>query len=310
MEIDAHTPDLVAVGIDGRPASRVALAWAAQEARAHGRQLAVYHCWQPPMPVTAVMAGGFAPIGTYQDTLVCARAVLDDTMGWLRHRYPTVHATAALLEGPPGRRLTAHARRDDLLVLGLGTRHRIAARMLGSTVEYAMRHARGTVVVVPPEDQGTAQGPFAGHVVAAVESHEGAGAIIGAAFAEAAAHGWPLAVVHVDQRRHRAVGPVPAQSSPDAHLFTGAVLSWHARYPQVTVHRATFDGRPAAALEQATLGARLLVIGRTAHPLALVNVADLLLAKTTCPIAVTPLSPAVAELTREPELARLVTAQS
>jgi nucleotide-binding universal stress UspA family protein len=308
MEIDAHTPDLVTVGVDGTPGSRAALDWAVQEALVHGRHLVLYHCWQPPILVAAAMAGAFPPVSSYQDTYAATRVTLDETMSRLRDRHPTLRATGALLEGPTGPRLTAHVRHDDLLILGRGTRHRIAARVLGSTVEYALRHARGTVVVVPPAAENGETGPFAGHVVAAIEPGATAGAIMGTAFMEAAAHGWPLAVVHAERPRHRLVHAAPSPTTAGPHALTGMVQSWHGRHPHVVVHRATIDGPPAAVLEHATAGARLLVVGRSSHPIALVRLTDLLLARTSCPIALTPAAPAVAE--PEPVQAQLVAVES
>ena len=55
MEVDVHTPELVATGFDGSPAGVAALAWAATEATAHRRQLCVYHCWQQPVLAAATV---------------------------------------------------------------------------------------------------------------------------------------------------------------------------------------------------------------------------------------------------------------
>lgn len=295
MEVDAHTPDLVAVGIDGSDGGPAVLAMAAEEARAHGRHLCVYHCWQPPVQLTAMMPAGLPPTYAWQGAQDAATAVLERATSWLRARYPGLPMTATVLEGPAGRRLVAHVRRGDLLVLGLGTRHRIAARVLGSTVDYALRHARGTVLAVPPDGREEVKGPFSGHVVAAVDATDAASAVVGAGFAEAAAHRWPLAVVHAD-RHHRGAGRFPDGElllSPYAasrHLLSSAVESWQARYPQVAVHRSTFEGSPAMVLEHAAAGARMLVVGRSSHPARLLRLTDLLLSRVSCPVAVTPLA--------------------
>src|SRR5215207_3105479 len=120
MEVDVHTPELVAVGVDGSIGSRAALAWAVEEARAHGRHLCVYHCWQRPVMVSTVMSGDLPPMHAWQDSSEAAAAVVDELTMWLRSRHPTLPTTVTALEGPAGCRLVAHVRRGDLLVLGLG----------------------------------------------------------------------------------------------------------------------------------------------------------------------------------------------
>jgi len=289
MEVDAHTPELVAVGIDGSPASLGALAWAAEEASAHGRQLCVYHCWQQPMLVAAAVPGAGLPTpGVRQDARAAAVVVLQQAMSWLREQHPALPATGALLEGPAGRRLIAHARRDDLLVLGLGSRHRLVARVLGSTVEHALRQARGAVVVVPPDDRAGVKGPFSGHVVVAADLVDVVSEVVGAGFAEAAAHGWPLAVVHAEAGGRVAGAVALSSDATGQQRLNCAVESWHSRYPYAVVHRAAFRGSPAAVIEHVAAGARLLVVGRSSHPMRPVRLVDLLLSKVGCPIVVTP----------------------
>lgn len=290
MEVDANTPDLVTVGVEGSPVNHAMLRWAAGEALAHHRPLCVYHCWQAP--VLALVPGS---AHATHDTAVAARLVIEDAVEWLRVRYPLLVIDGKELEGPPGRRLVSHVRQRDALVLGLGSRHRLAARVLGSTVEYALRHARSSVVVVPPTERvhrtngGT--GSFAGHVVAAVDDTDAASAVVGTGFAEAAAHGWPLAIVHAHGHSHATQVSLTGQAGLVTRVpkLTGVVESWHARYPQVTMHLAIVGGPPAAALEHACAGARLLVLGRTSHPLRPVRLTDLLLARINCPINLTPL---------------------
>jgi nucleotide-binding universal stress UspA family protein len=295
MDINVHTPALVAIGVDGSPHCEAALVWAAGEARAHRRRLYVFHCWQPAALFTAATPM-LPPPNMWQDERDRAQAVLDEATGSLGERFPEIPLTARLLEGPSGRELAAQLRRDDLLVLGMTSRHRLTARMLGSTIEYALRRVRGTVVVVPADHRGNGTGPFARHVVAAVDGSEAASAVLGAAFAEAAAHGWPLAVVHADPHGRNPNGSVPGELWLANHPWLLRVIgSWQARYPQVAVHKATFNGRPAVVTDHVAAGAQLLVVGRPSHPTRPMRLIDHVLAKVNCPVAVIPPTVAVRE---------------
>lgn len=290
MEVDVHTPELVATGFDGSPAGVAALAWAATEATAHRRQLCVYHCWQQPVLAAATVPGTFPPM----DRRIAgnaAAATLREATDWLASHHPTVAVTADTLEGAAGRCLATHVRYGDLLVLGMSSRHRFTARMLGSTIDHVLRHARCTVVVVPPERSDGGDGPFGGHVVAAVDGSESTSAVVGAGFAEAAAHGRPLTVVHALGGRHPMAGRPAGTLEPefDQPAVNAAIESWHAGYPHVVVHRATVDGPPAAGLEQATAGAMLVVVGQSRHPLRPVRLVDHLLSRLGCPVAIVPL---------------------
>lgn len=302
MEVDVHTPELVATGFDGSPAGVAALAWAAAEATARRRQPCVYHCWQQPVLTAATVPGTFPPMDR-RIAENAAAATLREATGWLARHHPAVAVTADTLEGAAGRCLAAHVRRGDQLVLGMSSRHRFTARLLGSTIEHVLRHARCTVVVVPPtHDSGG--GPFGGHVVAAVDGSESTSAVVGAGFAEAAAHGRPLTVVHALGGRHPIAGRPAGTLEPeiDQPVVNAAIESWHAGYPHVVVHRATVDGPPAAGLEQATAGAMLVVVGQSRHPLRPVRLVDHLLSRLGCPVAIVPLPVGAAEADELPQV--------
>jgi nucleotide-binding universal stress UspA family protein len=295
MEIDAHTPELVAVGVDGSPSDPSTLAWAAAEAAARGRTLWVFHCWQQHTPAMAALPG-YVP---QRDSAVRRHAAtpLDEALAWLARHHPDVATGGTVLHGPAGPRLTAHTRQGDLLVVGSGSRHRLAARVLGSTVDHLLRHARCPLVVVPAAGtRPIAAGPFAGHVVAAVGAPYDpvhtvdlatTVAVLGAAFAAAAAHHLTLAVVNADGTRSEPVGTVIEHPAIGLSL-NNAIASWQAHYPQVGVRRVTVSGPAVPVLEHVGEGARLMVIGRSAHPLRPVRLVDHLLAGSSCPVAVVP----------------------
>lgn len=321
MEVNVTTPELVVVGIDGSASGQAALAWAAREATARGRQLCVVHCWQPDV-TTAALPGVYPSQSIAWQPRATARAALDHALKWLRENHPTLAVSHDLVQGPAGPRLAAHLRANDLLVLGMSSRHRVTARLLGSTLEHLLRQARCQVVVVPPAvavtTEGT-RGPFNGQVVAAVHDPEDAddatematiSAVLGAGFAAAALHQVPLEVVHADPRRPEAIGCVvgwatPVTPSTVRQPLNRAIESWHACYPQVAVRRVTVSGPPGPVLGRDTSGARLLVVGRSSHPMRPIRLLDHLLTAVSCPVAVTPPMPLTAHQPTAEERAAL-----
>lgn len=289
-------PRRIVAGVDGRPAGMAALGWAAAEAYTHGTPLALYHCWQRP-PAALTPAGSMLPpVTSDYEVNPAATIVLDDAVEHVRCCMPGVAVEGELLEGCAGPTLSDNLDPADLLVVGRQSTHRLAARLLASTASHLMAHARCAMVVVPPS-MPVWHGPFGGHVVVGVDDSAASEEALRLGFAEAAAHGWPLAAVHVTNGGSTSsvidettleveLIPFPSQY----RFLQAAIEPWRQRYPDVTVRRACFSGGATQGLPRAAAGARLLVIGRHQRrllhrpPLRLV---DMLLARTSSPVALT-----------------------
>lgn len=150
MTDTAHHTDVVVAGVDGSLASRLALAWAADEAAQRGWHLHVITAWQSPVPS---MEGGDAPSSAPAGPDDAAqeatelvdrevRAVLGEEATRARRAEP----------GRPAEVLLEAARHARLLVIGApgqGVRDQWRG-----VAEQVARRARCAVVMVPsPEGQ-------------------------------------------------------------------------------------------------------------------------------------------------------------
>lgn len=138
----------ILVGVDGSPGSDRALAWACQEARAHGATLVVAHAWQPPL----VYGTGFAPApvippdGAYEEA---AKAVLDDALARVVGPSPDVLIETQLVEGAAGEVMTTLGAECDLVVVGSRGHGNLVGLLLGSVSQHVAHHTQCPVVIVP-----------------------------------------------------------------------------------------------------------------------------------------------------------------
>lgn len=133
---EATTVDrLVAVGIRSPQDCGPALAFAFEEAQLRKAALLAVHAWQFPDGHEAEDAAG----------------KLDDLLNDCRAGYPDVDASRDVVHGHPGRVLADLSARADLVVLG---RHSANDRLVpgpARVIHAVLSHARGPVVVVPPQ---------------------------------------------------------------------------------------------------------------------------------------------------------------
>ncbi|MEU1273738.1 universal stress protein [Streptomyces sp. NPDC005799] len=142
----------IVVGVDGSEASRAALRWALEQARALGTRLVVVHAWEPA-------AAGFAPYAPVAARPTAAEQ-RERAAGLLAH---TVHETfgprvdpavhAVLVEGPPVRVLLQQARGALLLALGRGSHPQRQLPGVGAVGRECLRHATVPVVTVPAPER-------------------------------------------------------------------------------------------------------------------------------------------------------------
>jgi nucleotide-binding universal stress UspA family protein len=136
------TPDRVVVGVDGSPASELALTWACDEADRHQVELVLVHGWSYP----------YAPTNTSSTqarelTEIDADCTLTRATEAARERCG-VTVTGVLIEGSAVSALLATVRDGDLLVVGSRGRGGIKSRLFGSTANSILDHAAVPVVVV------------------------------------------------------------------------------------------------------------------------------------------------------------------
>jgi nucleotide-binding universal stress UspA family protein len=140
----------IVAGVDGSGASRRALQWAVDVARATGAELDVVHAWHPPYlgarPYMVTLAA--------TDEMVRAgRQALDRAIDSVDPRGVELPIERILVEGGAAQALLDTAKGADLLVVGTRGRGGFAGLLLGSVSQQLMHHAGCPVVVVVPSAQ-------------------------------------------------------------------------------------------------------------------------------------------------------------
>jgi nucleotide-binding universal stress UspA family protein len=136
---------VIVVGVDGTPASKVALEFALREGAARGSAVEVVTVWSW-VGVGGQLVGPESPsearerAQSQQDQAVAE--VLDQVSD------PPV-VSRQIVEGDPANALLRAARSGDYLVVGSAHKGVVRRALLGSVSEYCVRHAKCPVVVIP-----------------------------------------------------------------------------------------------------------------------------------------------------------------
>ena len=136
----------IVVGVDGTPASGIALESAFALADLYGVGVVAAHTWTPQLPVGDVTI----PLLIDVDELERRhRRLLDDAIGTVAPRYPAVPVTPVLAQGNPAKVLIGLAAEHNtqLVVVGNRGRGRLAGAILGSTSMNVLHHARCSILV-------------------------------------------------------------------------------------------------------------------------------------------------------------------
>ncbi|WAL68978.1 universal stress protein [Amycolatopsis cynarae] len=232
--------ETVLVGVDGSPSSLDAVRWAAAEAARRGAALTLlYACAVPsPEPYTPVKLPR-----SYGDALLDqGRERLEEAKKAAEHT-AAVPVRTDLRTGQPVAELVRASETADLAVLGSRGLGGITGLLLGSVAVGLATHGHCPVVVVRgavPED---------GPIVAGVDGSPLSDAVLGFAFATAAARGVRLIAVQA------------LASADDEEDLTPRLQPWKAKYPRVEVSQRLVEDRPVRALLHAAEGAQLIVVG-------------------------------------------------
>lgn len=143
MSEEPRRPGRIVVGVDGSPASRSALAWAARQAELTGGGVDAVIAWQYPVgygaPSAAVPDFDFA--GNARQAL--AEAIAEASAG-----SPRVGIRQHVVQGHPAAALLKASDNADLLVVGNRGHGGFTEALLGSVSQHCVHHARCPVVVV------------------------------------------------------------------------------------------------------------------------------------------------------------------
>jgi nucleotide-binding universal stress UspA family protein len=134
----------IVVGVDGSACSRLALHWAAREARIRGATLVVVTAWTfPPLIADVTMPPTLEAVLREQ-----ARQILDETLAELGEETRGLAMERLVVEGDPAHRLIELSNTADLLVVGSRGLGGFRELLLGSVSHRCAAHAACPVVVV------------------------------------------------------------------------------------------------------------------------------------------------------------------
>jgi nucleotide-binding universal stress UspA family protein len=141
----------IVVGVDGSPASGMAVEFAFEEADRRGVPLGVLRAWRPPMefPPVQVREGELAPGHPDRASVEATEAQqLQDWVRPWRDKHPQVDVRWMLSVDRPAAALVEAAREAALVVVGSRGHGGFTGLLLGSVSQQLINHAPCPVVVV------------------------------------------------------------------------------------------------------------------------------------------------------------------
>ncbi len=136
---------MVLVGVDGSPASRAALRWAAAEAEEHRCELVAVCAWGPTVPL---ISGGASAPRDLPDPAETATTQLLETITEELGENPPIKVQPRVLSGNPAQLLIGLSADADLLVVGNRGHGGFIGLLLGSVSQQVVSHSHCTVSVV------------------------------------------------------------------------------------------------------------------------------------------------------------------
>lgn len=276
----------IMVGVDGSPASRAALEWAARRAQRQKLPLLLVHA----VPEYLVMPERVE----YQSVRAALVGMLDSEANSVRGLAPAVEVRSSLHFGEPAQVLAELSARSSMVVVGTDRTADDCGEEFGTLTFQLAMNGRCPVAVIPEPESSVS----AGVVVGIDGSPESLAAAYFAA-AEAARTRQELTVICVSHTPARWVRPSTGGSLGDQQIGTqgriileAVVAAVRARHIHLTVvDRFEQHDAPARVLIEAGKGAAMLVVGTrgrgaTQHAL-LGSVTQELLVDVPCPLVMT-----------------------
>lgn len=258
----------VVVGVDGSPSSRVAVKWAAQEARMRHVPLTVVHAVAPLSVASSALAwpGGRVPEEVLEIQENDARRVIADAVKVVEDTAPAgdrPEINSEVLFGGPVPALADLSKDAQMVVVGCHGRTGQHRRLLGSVSTGLIHHAHCPVAVVHHEVPSALQSSKL-PVLVGIDGSRASESAIAIAFDEASWRGVDLVALHIwgetDMSTVFGIDSVAVQSAADKTLAE-SLAGWQERYPEVTVQRVVEFERPVHHLLQQAEKAQLVVVG-------------------------------------------------
>jgi nucleotide-binding universal stress UspA family protein len=252
-----------------------ALEWAVSEANDRGAPIRIVNAGEGP-----------------EDVLKEAEAIA-------RAAGATGEITTHLVAGEPGRVLVAESERAQLVVVASHGHSRMHDTFASSCAMHTAMHARCPVVVIRPQQPpGKDIRDAVGRVLVGVDGSPLSPEVIAFAFAEAERLGVGVTALHTwiqpVASGHDALVPLATDLEALQHeneaILSETLAAAVADHPDIDVREVTIQTSASAAIIEASMGARLVVIGsRGRGPvigLLLGSTSQAVLHHAGCPVAV------------------------
>lgn len=253
----------VIVGVDGSPASKVAVDWAARDAARRGAAVRLVHVLTPP----AVMAFPEVPMppGYLQWQEEQGQTLLDKATETVREAAGDAgtEVTAEMVTGSPVPTLADLSTEAQMLVVGCRGHGTLARALLGSVSTGLAHHAHCPVAIIHDEDPLMPH-PSQAPVVVGVDGSPASEPALEVAFEQASFRGVELVAVHAWSDTGVFEFPGADWSTMQEmgeELLSERLSGWQERYPDVLVRRVVVADRPAHQLLEQSESAQLLVVG-------------------------------------------------
>ncbi|POH57802.1 universal stress protein [Arthrobacter glacialis] len=276
----------IMVGVDGSPASRAALEWAARRAQRQKLPLLLVHA----VPDYLVLPERVE----YQSVRGSLEGMLDSEANSVRGLAPAVEVRSSLLFGEPAQVLAELSARSSMVVVGTDRTADVYGEEFGTlNVQLAMI-GRCPVAVIPEPGSSVRTG-----VVVGIDGSPESMAAAYFAAAEAAHTRQDLTVICVSHSPARWVHPSADGSLENQQIGTQGrmiletvVAAVRARHIHLTVFdRFEQHDVPAQVLIEAGKGAAMLVVGNrgrgATHHALVGSVTQQLLLDVPCPLVIT-----------------------
>jgi nucleotide-binding universal stress UspA family protein len=249
----------IVVGIDGSPAAKVAVDWAAGDAAMRGIPLTLVHVINAgslAMPETAIP--GVAEWLTRQ-----GQRFLDEATDVANDRTAPPETHSQIIYSAPVPTLVDLSKEAEMVVVGCRGGGGLAGRLLGSVSSGLVYHAHSPVAVIHDEDPLMPH-PSQAPVVVGIDGSPASNLATEIAFDEASRRGVELIALHAwsDTTAIELPGlDWSAMKSEEERVFAEALAGWQERYPDVEVRRLLLCDQPARQLVEWSERAQLVVVG-------------------------------------------------
>lgn len=253
----------ILVGVDGSPASRYAVDWAARDAAMRDVRLTIVHAVKP-LGVTLPKAPMAAAFARWQ--VERGQAIIDDAVKIAQQSTPSggpAQIESEVLFAPIVPTLVDLSKEAQMVVVGSRGQGALARTLLGSVSSNLIHHAHSPIAIIHDEDPlmpHPAQAP----VLVGIDGSSTSDLATAIAFDEASWRGVELIALHVwSDVEVNDFPPIdwPAMKPQAEEILAERLAGWQERYPDVKVRRLVECDHPTYHLVQQSKSAQLTVVG-------------------------------------------------